>query len=130
MYTTVIDKRDNPGCLIQVLWFALVGWWLGQIWIAVAWFLMVTIVGIPLGVMMLNKLPQVIALRGEAHRVAVSTRGDGTLTQREISVPETDMLVRALHSHRDRLVAERTVDGSRVCDLLDGDRPAGGFLDV
>ena len=58
MYTTVIDKRDNPGCLIQVLWFALVGWWLGQIWIAVAWFLMVTIVGIPLGVMMLNKLPR------------------------------------------------------------------------
>ncbi|MDD5370874.1 MAG: YccF domain-containing protein [Anaerolineaceae bacterium] len=97
MYTTVVDKRDNPGCLIQLLWFALVGWWLGQLWIAVAWFLMVTIVGIPLGVMMLNKLPRVIALRDEAHRVAVSARGDGMLVQREIAVPETDMLVRALY---------------------------------
>jgi uncharacterized membrane protein YccF (DUF307 family) len=97
MYTNVVDKRDNPGCLIQVLWFALVGWWLGQLWIAAAWFLMVTVVGIPLGVMMLNKLPRVIALRDETHRVVISTRGDGMQVGREIAVPETNMLVRALY---------------------------------
>jgi hypothetical protein len=32
----VIEKNKNPGCLIQILWFALVGVWLGEIWIAVA----------------------------------------------------------------------------------------------
>lgn len=97
MYTTVIEKRDNPGCLLQLLWFALIGWWLGQVWMAVAWFFMVTIVGIPIGVMMLNKLPKVIALREEAHPVAVTTRQDSMRVQQEMRVPETNMLIRALY---------------------------------
>ena len=41
----VIVTKENPGCLVQLLWFALVGWWVGEIWIAVAWFLMVTVIG-------------------------------------------------------------------------------------
>ena len=58
----VIVTRENPGCLVQLLWFALVGWWAGELWIAAAWVLMVTIVGAPIGVAMINIVPQVIAL--------------------------------------------------------------------
>ncbi len=43
-----IQAQRNPGCLIQLLWFALVGWWAGQIWVAIAWALMLTVIGIPL----------------------------------------------------------------------------------
>ena len=35
-------KRDNPGCLLQLLWFAFIGVWLGQAWMVVAWIFMVT----------------------------------------------------------------------------------------
>ena len=27
----VIVSNENPGCLAQILWFALVGWWAGEI---------------------------------------------------------------------------------------------------
>ena len=97
MNAVVVDNRQNPGCLIQVLWFALVGWWLGQAWMAVAWFFMVTIVGIPIGVIMLNKIPKVIALREEPHRVLLSTGLDGRRTSREVQVPEINILVRGLY---------------------------------
>jgi uncharacterized membrane protein YccF (DUF307 family) len=60
----VMVRQNRPGCLIQLLWFVLVGWWLGQLWIAVAWFFAATIIGIPLAVVMFNKLPDIIALRG------------------------------------------------------------------
>jgi len=97
MNAVVIDTRQNPGCLIQVLWFALVGWWLGQAWMAVAWFFMVTIVGIPIGVIMLNKIPKVIALREEPQRVLLSTGADGRRYRREVQVPEINILVRGLY---------------------------------
>lgn len=77
------SSQRNPGCLIQLLWFVFIGWWAGQIWIAVAWLLMVTIVGIPLGVMMMNKVPQVIALRDQAG-TAVSSGTTGAARQHNI----------------------------------------------
>ena len=48
MTTATIVAKKNPGCLVQLVWFALVGWWLGQAWVAVAWFFAATIIGMPL----------------------------------------------------------------------------------
>ena len=47
----------------RAAYFILVGWWLGAFWSALAWLLCVTVVGLPLGVMMYNRLPAVITLR-------------------------------------------------------------------
>ena len=94
--SVVIDTRQNPGCLIQLLWFVVIGWWLGMLWIAVAWLFMVTIIGAPLGVMMLDKLPRVIAMRDEPHRVMV-TQGPGGMQRREVFPPEINLLVRAIY---------------------------------
>ena len=92
-----IDTKKNPGCLFQILWFAFIGWWLGQAWMIVAWILMVTIVGIPLGVMMLNKLPWIIALRNEPVRVRVTKRAGGSLVEREIEKEQVNILLRAIY---------------------------------
>ncbi len=92
-----IDTKKNPGCLFQILWFAFIGWWLGQAWMIVAWILMVTIVGIPLSVMMLNKLPWIIALRNEPIRVRVTRRADGSLVEREIDKEQVNILLRAIY---------------------------------
>lgn len=93
----MIETKKNPGCLIQILWFAFVGWWLGQAWMIVAWILMVTIIGIPLGVMMLNKLPWIIALRNEPVRVMVTKRADGSLVEHEVGKKQANFLLRAIY---------------------------------
>ncbi|MFN2225583.1 MAG: YccF domain-containing protein [Anaerolineae bacterium] len=98
MGTVVVEgSRRNPGCLIQLLWFVFIGWWAGQIWIAVAWLLMLTIIGIPLGVMMMNKVPWVIALRGESEALRVTTAGGVTTVERGGSIPQHNIVLRAIY---------------------------------
>ncbi len=55
--------RNQPGCLIQLLYFLFVGWWLGALAIIIAYLLFLTIIGMPLGVLIINKIPYLIALR-------------------------------------------------------------------
>ena len=55
---------QGPGIIVRAVWFVLVGWWLGQLALLAAWFLNVLIVTLPLGLYILNRLPQVITLRG------------------------------------------------------------------
>ncbi len=49
--------------LIRVLWFILIGWWLGLFVSAIAWLLIITIIGLPLGLYIVNRLPTIITLR-------------------------------------------------------------------
>ena len=60
---TRIQKSAAPGCLIQALWFIFIGWWLGALSIAAAWFLNVTIIGLPLGMAILNNIPHILSLQ-------------------------------------------------------------------
>ena len=89
----VIVQNENPGCLVQLLWFALVGWWAGELWIAAAWFLMVTVIGAPIAIAMLNMLPQVIALRGQRSAVEVKQVGNMFVTK-DTRVPQRNILLR------------------------------------
>ena len=89
----IIVQNENPGCLVQLLWFALVGWWAGELWIAAAWFLMVTVIGAPIAIAMLNMLPQVIALRGQRTVVEVKQVGNMFVTE-DTRVPQRNILLR------------------------------------
>ncbi len=86
----VYEQGSRPGCLIQLLWFAFVGWWFGVVWVAVAWLLTITIIGMPIGATMLNNVPLVIALRGR-RRVQVSPAGHVS------SAPEISIIIRAAY---------------------------------
>ena len=97
MSTVVVERKESPGCLIQILWFLLIGWWLGQAWVTVAWILMISIIGIPLGVMMMNKLPKVIALREPPERVQVTRGADGSLISHPLETPQVNISLRALY---------------------------------
>jgi uncharacterized membrane protein YccF (DUF307 family) len=50
--------REIP-FLLRVVWFFVLGWELTGIWILVAWALNLTIIGLPLGLWMINRIPQV-----------------------------------------------------------------------
>jgi len=63
--------RERPGCLLQLIWFFFVGWWLGLAAIIFAYTMFLFIITIPIGVLVLNALPELIALRPAARRVTV-----------------------------------------------------------
>jgi len=77
VWQTTVDAYGNvrhrqlavpqEALLIRLAWFLLVGWWLAGITMVVAYVLMLTILGIPLGLMLVNRLPRVFTLhRGYA----------------------------------------------------------------
>lgn len=97
MNTIVVSpQKSGPGCLLQILWFIFIGWWAGQLWIGIAWLLMLTVVGIPLAVMMMNKVPQVIALRGESTTLTVTSVGGETVVS-AAQVPQHNIILRAIY---------------------------------
>ena len=59
----VVEQKAGAGLLIRAVWFVLVGWWLSGIVASIAWFAMITIIGLPLGIWLVNRLPTVITLR-------------------------------------------------------------------
>ncbi|MCS6772760.1 MAG: YccF domain-containing protein [Anaerolineae bacterium] len=86
----VYEEGQRPGCLLQLLWFVFVGWWLGALWVGAAWLLNLTIIGTPLGVAMLNRVPQIIALRG---RRLVEIDPSGQVRR----VREVNIFIRAIY---------------------------------
>ena len=52
-----------PNLVLRVIWFILIGWWLTGILSAAAWALNATIIGLPLGLWIINRLPLVATLR-------------------------------------------------------------------
>ena len=57
------EHKDGPGLLIRALWWLFAGWWLSGFVIGIAWAALVTIIGIPLGIWLINRLPTVLTLR-------------------------------------------------------------------
>jgi uncharacterized membrane protein YccF (DUF307 family) len=52
-----------PNLGLRVIWFLLVGWWLTGILSVAAWALNATIIGLPLGLWIINRLPLAATLR-------------------------------------------------------------------
>ncbi|MFT4036737.1 MAG: hypothetical protein QM692_01050 [Thermomicrobiales bacterium] len=58
--TTTTELRlpsGAPNLFVRVIWFIVVGWWLTGLLSAAAWALNATIIGLPLGLWIINRLP-------------------------------------------------------------------------
>ena len=71
----VVTVKQGPGCLIQILWFVFVGWWLGSFAVAAAYVMFLLVITIPVGIAILNNIPMIMALR-QPDRL-VTAYGDG-----------------------------------------------------
>jgi uncharacterized membrane protein YccF (DUF307 family) len=59
----LVVQQQGPNLLIRALWFVFIGWWLGGLVSTLARLLVLTIIGLPLGLWLINRLPRVITLR-------------------------------------------------------------------
>jgi hypothetical protein len=53
---------NHPSLVVRLIYFLFIGCWLGSIWLALALLLCVTIIGLPLGVVMLYVTPRMYFL--------------------------------------------------------------------
>lgn len=89
----VVRQQSGPGLLVRALYFVLFGLWFSGIWAAIAWFLSVTIIGLPLGLWMLNRLPQVVTLQPTRSDLVVTPAGRVV----RLDVRQVPLLLRALY---------------------------------
>ncbi len=83
----IVAVKQGPGCLLQILWFVFIGWWLGSFAVAAAYVMFVFIITIPVGIAILNNIPKIMALREPDQLVTAYGA---------VSVPQHNFLLRAL----------------------------------
>ena len=95
MATTYVREDRGFPFILRVLWFFLIGWHVTLYWVVAAWILNLTIIGMPLGLWMLNRVPLVLTLR-TPRGYAVTEMQDGRVTRwRTENVRQNPFLLRA-----------------------------------
>jgi uncharacterized membrane protein YccF (DUF307 family) len=90
--TQISMQRKGHGCVVTGAWFIFIGWWLSGIWIFLAWLMIVLIVTMPIGLIMINKLPKIVSLREESTEFTIVA---GRIT--EIKLAQPNMILRACY---------------------------------
>ncbi len=91
-----VTSTKGPGCLVRGLYFLFVGSWLGAIWMIVAWIFNITIIGLPIGLAMLNRIPQLMTLRPARVQTTVSVR-NGSPVINQSSLRQHSFFLRAIY---------------------------------
>jgi uncharacterized membrane protein YccF (DUF307 family) len=93
VYVSEIKRPQEIPFLIRVLWFFVFGLELTAVWILVAWALNATIIGLPFGLWMIDRVPQVLTLKARPGAWVVNKGGSG----RYLPEQQTSWLVRGLY---------------------------------
>jgi uncharacterized membrane protein YccF (DUF307 family) len=91
----VRTQQSGPGVVVRALWFVFIGWWLTGMLSAVAWVCLVSIVGLPLGIYIINRIPTFLTLRPRTRYLVASDVG-GTIMLTEQQRPQHPWYVRGL----------------------------------
>lgn len=76
------DRYGNAVALaVRALWYVCIGWWLTGVAISVGYVLALTVIGLPVALMIFNRLGSVLTLRPYAQKMLVTTTGHVTLVR-------------------------------------------------
>ena len=96
--STAWTREDtNIPFWLRVLWFIFIGWHVTLYWVLIAWALNVTIIGLPLGLWMLNRVPQVLTLRPVGGYTVSDIRDGRVVTVRHEGVRQHSWFWRLLY---------------------------------
>lgn len=93
----VVQNQDSgPNMLVRVLWFLFLGLWLGAISTTLGWLLIVSIIGLPLGLLIINRLPQIMTLKPTPSHLQVMVQ-NGVVFVQQGKVRQQPFMLRALY---------------------------------
>ncbi|MGI9117190.1 MAG: YccF domain-containing protein [Gaiellales bacterium] len=92
----IVNSKAQHGFLLRALWYIAIGWWASGIVSGLAYLCIVTVVGIPAGFWLINRIPAVMTLRQRTRDIVgtVDDQGNVILTERHIA--QHSLLLRAL----------------------------------
>jgi uncharacterized membrane protein YccF (DUF307 family) len=93
---TLIEHKSGPNLLIRFIWWLFVGWWASGVVMIGAWISLVTIIGIPLGIWLINRLPSVLTLRSRTRAWVLGQDADGRTVVTSVAREQTSWPVRGL----------------------------------
>ncbi len=79
--------------LLRAVYFIVIGLPLSSLWAAIAWVISITVIGLPLGLWMLSRLPQVTTLQPMRQDITINRYGEVYHS----AVPQHNFLLRALY---------------------------------
>jgi uncharacterized membrane protein YccF (DUF307 family) len=81
---------------VRFVWWLFVGWWASGIAVGVAWFALATIIGIPLGIWIVNRLPSILTLRPRTRTWVLGQDAEGRRVVSEAGQPQVAWYVRGV----------------------------------
>ena len=96
MNRVIREHKSGPSLLVRFIWSLFVGWWASGIAIGIAWLALVTIVGIPIGIWLINRLPSILTLRPRTRQWSVGQDAEGRTIMVEGSRAQTAWQIRGL----------------------------------
>ncbi|MBA3945315.1 MAG: zinc ribbon domain-containing protein [Herpetosiphonaceae bacterium] len=83
---TLPMMSGNVHLLLRAVWFIVIGWWLGLVWTIFAWLFNLSLIFLPVGLWMLNRVPQIMTLRSPA-APRVTVQNGAILVQQPNRIP-------------------------------------------
>ena len=96
MNQIIREHKSGPSLLVRFIWWLLVGWWASGIAIGIAWVALGTIVGIPIGIWLINRLPSILTLRPRTRQWSVGQDAEGRTIMVEGGTTRTAWPIRGL----------------------------------
>jgi uncharacterized membrane protein YccF (DUF307 family) len=90
---TIEPVREIP-FILRVIWFFLIGWHVTGWWILIAWLLNLTIIGLPIGLWMIHRVPQVLTLKARPGAFISHENSDQS---KYIEPPARPFVIRAIY---------------------------------
>ena len=93
-----IEQEDtSPSIIVRGVYFLLFGWWASGVWLSIAWFLNLTIIGMPLGIKMINFVPKIVSLKDRKIQTERMVDEAGNVTIRQGTSEQYSLLLRAAY---------------------------------
>jgi len=92
----IVEGTGGPGLLVRFVWWLFVGWWASGIAVGVAWFALATIIGIPLGIWIINRLPSILTLRPRTRTWVIGQDAEGRRVVSAAGRPQVAWYVRGV----------------------------------